>query len=140
MDITGVDDPEAEQDLIRKQRTDASMFPADVQVQMALLAQMQQLQMTQQQAQQEQMAQQAAQGQAAQRESLGGQQGMPMMNGEGEQPVLPPEGLPANAGGLPPSGPGENFLAQTQIQGGEANNRLLLQQPVAPEEESGGGY
>jgi len=94
----------------------------------------------QQQAQQQQAQQQAAQGQAAQRASMGGQEGMPMMNGEGEQPVLPPEGLPSNAGGLPPAGPGENFLAQTQVQGGEANNRLLLQTPIQPETEGGGGY
>ena len=140
MDVTGVDDPEAEQDLIRGERTDAAMFPADVQVQMSLMAMAQQLGVQQQQQQQQQAQQQAAQGQAAQRASMGGQEGMPMMNGEGEQPVLPPEGLPSNAGGLPPAGPGENFLAQTQVQGGEANNRLLLQTPIQPETEGGGGY
>lgn len=132
MDLTGVDDPSGEKDLIRDERTDASLFPADVQVQVALAAQLQQLNMTQQQ-----MGGGQDQAAAALQAQAGGAvpEGMPMMNGEAEQGMLPPEGEPLPPGGLAPSGPGENFLAQTAISGGEPNNRLLLQSPVAPEEE-----
>lgn len=139
MDATGVDDPEAEQTMIREQRTDASMFPADVLQQVSLMATMQQLQMTAQQQQQQSQQASMQQGLAAQRQSMGGQQGSPMMNGEGEQPQLPPEALPSNGGGLPPAGPGQNFDAQTMIGEQGAQSRLLLQQPIQPEGDQGGG-
>ncbi len=140
-DYTGVDDPEGEQDIIRKERTDASLFPADVQTIAALMATMQQLGMQQQMMGQQNAANQA---QASRQAQEGGYLGQPQMNGTGEQAMIPPSGMPMNAqpGGLPPSGPSENFLAQTAIQEGAPQNRLLLQQPIAPEEEgaSGGGY
>lgn len=139
MDRTGVDDPEAEQEIIRSERTDASLFPADVQVEVALAAQLQQMGMQQQMAQQQQQQTSIDQTRNAQRAALGGAGGSPQLNGAEENIPLPPEGLPSNAGGLPPAGPGENFLNQTQIKGGEANSRLLLQQPVQQQQGGGGG-
>ena len=44
MDRTGVDDPEAEQDIIREEQTDATLNPAAVQVMVSLMAMMQQMQ------------------------------------------------------------------------------------------------
>jgi hypothetical protein len=70
----------------------------------------------------------------------GGMTGTPMMNGAGEQAV-PPE-MPANAqdaalaglmGGNLQTGPGFNAVSQTQVKGGEAQNRILLQQPIGPQ-------
>lgn len=129
MDRVGVEDPEQEQDLIREERTDATMYPADVQVQAQLLALLQQMGFA---------ANQEAAGQAEMAaEQLGGlglggagtppgEEGLPAMNAPGEQPI-PPEGAPAPPEG--PVGPGEEtgFLAQTNIREGEPVNRLLSQ-------------
>jgi len=131
MDYTGVDDPEGEIARVREERTDATLFPADVQTMAALMATFQQLGMQQQQMGMGQ--QQAGQAANAQRQAAGGFTGQPMMNGGGEQVMTPPEAMPPGEGGLPPSGPGQNFLSQTAISGGEPNNRLLMQQPIAPE-------
>lgn len=150
MDATGVEDPEAEQDQIRKERTDAALFPADVQAQAALMATMQQIGMQQAQMQQAQQqmgtspdeaANAEAAAMAAQREAAGRAtpNGQPMMQGEGEQGVLPPEGLPSNVAGAP-AGPGGGFsgqgdynaVQQTMLLNGEVNNRTLLQQPLSP--------
>jgi hypothetical protein len=66
------------------------------------------------------------------------------MNGEGEQPMLPPEQMPANtpegasvAGPPPPPGGGlpSQAKAQFQIQGGEATSRIIGEQTV----QKGGG-
>ena len=43
MDRTGVDDPEAEQDIIREEQTDATLNPAAVQVMVTLMAILQQI-------------------------------------------------------------------------------------------------
>lgn len=127
MDRVGVEDPEQEQDLIREERTDATMFPADVQVQAQLLALLQQMGLAanpQAQAQAEQAGAQLG---------LGGPgsppvpPGQPAMNAPAEQPIGP--GGPPEIGGAPPApGGGEaGFLAQTAIRGGEPTNRLLSQ-------------
>jgi hypothetical protein len=133
-DVTGVDDPEGETAMIREERTDAALFPEQVLQQVSLMAALQQLQMTQQQAQGA-VQQQQSQSMAAAQQQAGGFMGSPMMNGAGEQIMTPQEAMPPGTppGGLPPSGPGENFLAQTQISNGEPESRLLLQQPIAPE-------
>jgi hypothetical protein len=166
MDRVGVDDPEAEQNLIREERTDATMFPADVQVQAALLAtlaQTRQMQMqTQQMDAQQQQAQQGPPGggppggpppppggppgaagppgglspqeqmqlqaQAGLMAAGGGQVAPPGMQGPGETPAggPPPANTPEGAANALPS----QMLAQTQIKGGEASNRLLTQQTL----------
>jgi hypothetical protein len=142
MDAVGIEDPEAEIDIIKEERTDASLFPADVQTQAALAAQLQQLQMTAQDMQ-------GALGGAPQPEQGGmgpldqlqmqAQQmapgGQPQLNGMGEQAVMPPEGLTPGApppGSAPLVGPGYNAASQTMVKEGEPTNRLLFQQPVGP--------
>jgi len=141
-DTTGVDDPEGETAIIREERTDATLFPADVQTQASLMMTLQQLQLNQQAAQVS-AQQQAAQAANAQRQAIGGFMGSPMMNGASEQIATPPEaGPPGGAAlppGLPPSGPGENLVSQTAIRAGEPSNRILMQQPIAPEAQGGGG-
>jgi len=148
-DKVGVEDPEAEIDVIKEERTDAALFPADVQTQAALMAQMQQMQMDANAMGQQQQAQQAGMGPAGgalEQLAMQAQQmspdGQPMLNGPGEQGMLPPEGTAPGTGGpgggLPPSGPGENLANQTMIKGGEPTNRILMQQPIAPPEEGAG--
>lgn len=98
MDRTGVDDPEAEQDVIREEQTDATLNPASVQVMVSLMAMMQQLQQQQPQGLQQQ-GQEAEQGMAANMAALrgqGGAQGTPSGNGPGESPNTPPEQQPGN--------------------------------------------
>lgn len=146
MDKVGVEDPEAEIDVIKEERTDAALFPADVQTQTALMAQMQQMQMDLQTMQQQlggggagamggnpmdQLAQQAA---------MAAPGGMPMFNQPGEQAVMPPEaltpGAPPPAGGVPQTGPGFNAVNQQMVKEGEVTNRMLFQQPIGPQEEA----
>lgn len=139
MDRTGVDDPEAEQNIIRNEQTDAALNPAAVQV-MAQLAQvLQSLGYAN--------AQQAVQGIA------GGQQGGPEAGmsdmralmgaaegqvGSGEQPVPAQETAPGNtaegqaqgAGPMTPPAGGPEVQAQTMIKGGEAQNRLMFNQSI----------
>jgi len=145
MDKVGVEDPEAELDILKEERTDAAIFPADVQTQVALMAQMQQMQMDMQQLQQQMGGQPGAPGGEAPMDQLAAQaagmapEGMPSMNAPGEQGVMPPEAMPPGGGQPPPgieSGPGFNASNQTMIKGGEPTNRMLLQQPLgAPPEE-----
>jgi hypothetical protein len=144
MDRVGVDDPEREQDMIREERTDATMFPAEVQVLAQLLATLRNMGFGQQ-PEATAMAEEAASMMADQRALGGGMEGMPSMNGEGEQPMMPPEML--SEGAPMPGGPGmpgepmplaqegSKMISQTQIVGGEARNRLLSQVPLgAPPE------
>ena len=148
MDAVGIEDPEAELDVVKEERTDAGLFPADVQTQVALMAQMQQMQMDQSQMQQslggapppgmggaggappmDQLAAQAA-GMSP--------DGMTMLNGAGEAGMMPPEGLaPGATPPALPTGPGYNSVNQTMIKGGEPTNRMLLQQPIGAQPEEG---
>ena len=136
MDATGVDDPEDEQDQMRKERQDAALFPADVQAQAALMAMMQQMQMTQQQmggqapggapmeADEEAMAAQEARRRAS---DEGVPQGEQQLQGEGEQGVAPP-------GSSQFEGRGDfNAVNQTMLMEGEPTNRTLFQQPLTDE-------
>lgn len=131
MDKVGVDDPESEQTVIREERTDASMFPADVQVMAQLMLLLQQLGiMPQQQAE--------AQGQLSQAQTLaayrqpGGGQGSPMLNAPEEQVGVPPEGAPANTPEgealTGPTVPPPEVQGQTLVQEGEASNRIVSTQ------------
>ena len=144
MDRTGVDDPEAEQNIIRAEQTDVALNPASVQVIAAVATQLQ--------AMGYQNAQQAVEGLAggegaavpgspdeqAQMEAMRAQMGAaPGVPGSNEQPMPANEAMPSNVEGAPagagpaaaPGGPGE-VMAQTMVKGGEATNRLLFQQPI----------
>jgi hypothetical protein len=147
MERTGVDDPEAEQNLIREERTDATMFPAEVQMLAQLLAGLKNMGYGQP-PEAEEMAEEAASSMADIASMTGQTGGMPSMNGEGETPTLPPEAMPpgeemaaaagmreAGGGAMPLQEPGSKFISQTQMQGGEINGRILTQVPLgqAPE-------
>jgi hypothetical protein len=150
MDRTGVDDPEAEQNTIRAEQTDAALNPAAVQV-MAQLAQvLQSLGFAN--------AQQAAQAVGGQQgggmppgASMGDMRGLlgaaPGQVGSGEQPIPAQEAMPGNtpegqavgAGPVAPLPEGGQVLAQTMVKGGEASNRLMFQQEIGgqPPAEAG---
>lgn len=140
MDRVGVDDPEAEQNLIREERTDATLFPADVQVQAALLATLAQTRAMQQQMgpppgeEQMQSPEDAEmQTQAALMAAGGGQVAPPGMQAPEEQPLGGPP--PANVEGAP--GTPSQMLGQFQINEGEVNNRIVGQNTIQSSEESG---
>lgn len=135
MDATGVEDPEDEQNEIRKERQDAALFPADVQAQAALMAMMQQMQMQEQQ----NAAQQGAPGagpldeegaidaEEARRkagdEAAG--EGQEQLQEPGEQPASGPSAF---------SGQGDNeAVNQSMIHEGEVKSRMLTQQPLTVE-------
>lgn len=149
MDAVGVEDPESEITQVKEERTDASLFPADVQVQAALMSTMQQLQITAQQLQAQGGGDQQQLGPGGEEAggvtpeqaaaTFGQQGGGPTdtsMQGPGEQVMGVPEGTP---GGPQAAGAGP-FLAQTMIKEGQPSNRLMFEQqlggPPAGEEEA----
>lgn len=95
MDMVGVDDPETEQDLIREERTDATMFAADVAVMAQLLSTLQSLGLQAPADVQGQASAQLASGQNDLRTALGAStpDGSPMMQSPDEQGMMPPEGM-----------------------------------------------
>jgi hypothetical protein len=146
MDRTGVDDPEAEQNIIRGEQTDAALNPAAVQV-MAQLAQVLQS-MGFANAQQaaaavggggggpmEGVPEQPGAGMADMRQLLGAAEGQV---GSGEQPIPAQEAMPGNTpeGQAVGAGPPGELTTQTMVKGGEATGRILSQQtvPAAPPE------
>jgi hypothetical protein len=154
MDRTGVDDPEAEQNIIRSEQTDVSLNPAAVQVIAAVATQLQAMGM---QNAQQAIGQMGAGGPEEEGEEpdqeamlndmrslMGGGEGAGVP-GSGEGPIPAEEAMPGNTpegqmtGAGPVLEPGSQVLAQTQVKGGEAQNRLLFQQQIgeaAPEEEA----
>jgi hypothetical protein len=135
MDRVGVDDPETEADIIRSERTDASMFPADVATMAQLMTVLQSLGYGAPPAAEEALGQQAG-SLAEMRAQLGGRSGVPSLNAPEEQPGVPPEGMPANtpegaeaAGVIAPEGGAvplaEDIRSQTMLQGGETTGRIL---------------
>lgn len=131
MDVVGVDDPETEQDLIREERTDATMFPADVQVMAQLLGALQALGLQAPQAQ-AMAGQQMASGQQDLAQAVGAAVPANSTSAQlpGDQGVVPPE-----AGGslvTPPASPVESqpALMQGMIQNGQAKGRIMTQQKL----------
>jgi hypothetical protein len=136
MNIVGIDDPETEQDLIREERTDATMFPADVQVMAQLMAALQALGLNAPAAQ-GMAGQQAASGNDALRQALGAganSTGMQSPDTQLNPPVIPgspAEAQPAGASGAPfASGPDNAPVLQGMVQGGEAKGRIMTQQKL----------
>lgn len=137
MDAVGVDDPETELDFIRDERTDATLFPADVQVMAQLLGALQSLGIQAPQSAQAQAEAQAGSGTEALRQALGAStpSGMPGGPGPGGAPesegMTPPiTGASPNAGGEQPliSAPDNAPVMQGLLQGGEAKGRIMTQQ------------
>lgn len=139
MDAVGVDDPETEQDMIREERTDASLFPQDVQVEVQLIAALQSLGIGAPSNVQQDAQQQMASGQNDLRTALSGAipQNSPSSQLPGDQGITPPEALTPGAplpfaqgpqgqsAGATPQG-----LAQTRIEAGKAKSRILTQQQL----------
>jgi hypothetical protein len=136
MNVVGIDDPETEQDLIREERTDATMFPADVQVMAQLMSALQALGLNSQAAQ-GMAQQQAANGNNDLRNALGGATPDNTASSQlpGDQGVTPPvPGAPAEAGG----GPGAPFaqaqsnapVMQGMLQGGTAKGRIMTERKL----------
>lgn len=151
MDAVGVDDPETEQQRIREESTDATLWPERVQVMAQLLGALQALGLNAPAGAEQQAQGQMTSGQADLRKALGaatpdnmpgagGPGGAPEM--QGQQPPIP--GLPPEAGGPPGAQPpgGQPFaqgpgpaapqppVLQGMIQGGQAKGRILTQQKL----------
>lgn len=136
MNLVGIDDPETEQDLIREERTDATMFPSDVQVMAQLLGVLQSLGLQAPAGAVAGQEQGMAQGQNDLRNALGG---ATPQNGQasqlpGDQGMTPPiPGAPAEAGGGagapfaqgPDSGGGQ--VMQGMLMGGQAKGRIMTE-------------
>lgn len=115
MDRTGVEDPVEEKVVVREEQTDASLNPASVQAMAQLMAVLQQLGISSP----EQAQQQALNSARTLNAAPGGTQSL---NGPENAGNAPPEARPANAEG--------GLLAQTMLQGGEAQGRILSQQEL----------
>jgi hypothetical protein len=142
MDAVGVDDPETEQDMIREERTDATLFPEDVQVMAQLLSVLQSLGLNAPQGAQDQAQAQMSSGQADLRKALGARTPDNTTSSQlpGDQGIAPPiPGAPPAAGGAPAPGeqqpspfasPQDTAMAQTMIQAGKPRNRIMTQQTL----------
>lgn len=129
MDVVGVDDPETEQDLIRSERTDATLFPADVQVMAQLLGALQAMGIQAPQNAQAQAGAQAgsateALGQALNAGAPDGAEGQQY----GTQPQVPPTtGAEGSLVGPPEAQPA---VMQGMLMNGEAKGRIMTEQKL----------
>lgn len=138
MDAVGVDDPETEQDYIREERTDATLFPADVQVMAQLLGALQQLGIQAPQGAEQMASQQAGSGAEALQAALGAaapatgpEQGGPggAPEAQANTPTVP--GAMGNAAGALVAPPGDKpTVMQGMIEGGKAKGRIMTQQSL----------
>lgn len=128
MDELGVDSPEKEIDLIKKERMDASLFPGDVNAYIAVMAAMQTMQQNQA-AMQQQIA--AMQADAKGQQQAAAQQAQPQ-GIQGDNAESP--GMPATAAGGPPPANGQGPIAGTTLiraqpgGGAQVLNQLAIQQ------------
>ena len=101
MDAVGVDDPETEMDMIREERTDATLWPQDVMVMAQLMGALKNLGLQAPQGVQGQEQKQLASGQNALSTALGAGQADNTNSSQlpGDQGLMPPEGVPP--GGTP---------------------------------------
>lgn len=139
MDAVGVDDPETEQDYIREERTDATLFPADVQVMAQLLGALHSLGIQPPQGAQQAAEAQAGSGAEALQASLGGaapntgvEQGGP---GGGDAQAVTPnvagaEGDAAGAASLVSAPAKQPAIMQGMVQDGKAKGRIMTQQKL----------
>jgi hypothetical protein len=140
MDAVGVDDPEQEQNIIREERTDATLWPADVQVMAQLMAALQSLGLNAPQGAQAQAQGQMGSGQEALRQALGAAtpQGTVGSQGVGNQGETPPiTGAAPEAGGAQPpfaqaqaAPAGATTQLQGMLQNGQTKGRIMTNQPL----------
>lgn len=141
MDAVGVDDPEGEQQLIREESTDATLWPERVQLMAQLLGALQSLGLQAPEGAQAQAEGQMTSGQADLRTALGAATpnsapGGPGPGGApedmGQQPPIP--GLPQEAGGAPmpfAAGPdAQPPLLESMVQNGKLSGRIRTQQKL----------
>lgn len=141
MDAVHVDDPEVEQDLIREERTDATLFPADVEVMAQLMGALQSLGLQPNQATQDQASATVQSGTEGLRNALGNATpqnttSSQLSGDQGETPPIP--GASPNAGGEQPpfgqapqgQGQGNSALLQGRIIDGQDKGRILTQQQL----------
>ena len=143
MDAVGVDDPETEQDLIREESTDATLWPERVQVMAQLMGVLQSLGLNAPQGAQDQASGQAASGQQDLRAALGAQTpdnttGSQSPDTQGQTPTIP--GAGPDAGGAPPpfaagqaaaaSGAPPPPMMQGMLQNGKTKGRIMTQQSL----------
>ena len=139
MDATGVDDPEGEQQLIREESTDATLWPERVQLMAQLLGALQSLGLQAPEGAQEQAEGQMTSGQADLRKALGEQTpqvdegaGGPGADGAPEPPPIP--GVSPESGGAPlpfANGPdAQPPVMQGMIQNGTVKGRIMTQQKL----------
>lgn len=122
MDMVGVDDPETEQDLIREERTDASLFPADVQAMAQLMAILRQLGLAQ-----------SPEGAGA--PTPGGTRETLREAARSATPTNATSTQQPGEVGMPPA-EAQPMLAQSMLAGGQVKSRILSQVQIPPE---GGG-
>lgn len=145
MDAVGVDDPEQEQNIIRAERTDATLWPADVQVMAQLMGVLQSLGLQPPPGAQAQVGAQGASGQEALRQALGagtpnveaggqsGTQGItPDITGADpnaggpEQPFAQPQaGSPPPGSQVAPKAGGPSVQLKGMIQNGVSRGRIM---------------
>ena len=140
MGMVGVDDPEQEQNIIREESTDATLFPDRVQLMAQLMSILNTLGLQNSPGANAQAQGQMASGQTDLRAALGGatpqnDQGAQAPEDQGQTPPI--AGAAPEAGGAQPFAraqvpAGASTQLQTAIQGGKfQKNRITTQQPVA---------
>ena len=146
MDATGVDDPETEQDLIREERTDATMFPESVQVMAQLMGALKSLGLTPSAATTAAVGSQATSGQHdlaaagvsatpdnSTSSQLPGDQAIPPGDASTGAPPDPnaPQGMTPGPGAQPPPfAVGPPAVMQDKLVGGQTTGRILSQQKL----------
>jgi hypothetical protein len=145
MSVVGVDDPETEQDMIREESTDATLWPERVQVMAQLMATFQSLGLQANSATQGQAQAQATSGMGQLQNALGAQTpdnstGMQSPDTQGQTPQVPmppfaaagQPGLQNDGGqGGMPGRPGGPPVLQNQIKGGKVGPQTSIKSQVA---------
>ncbi len=136
MDMVGIDDPETEQQMIREERTDATMFPADVQIMAQLMAALQSLGLQVPGGVQKQAQGQMTSGQTDLRAALGtatpnNTTSSQLAGDQGMTPAIP--GAPEAAGGAPapfaqgPAPAQQAPLMQQTLSAGQTKGKIISQ-------------
>ncbi len=130
MDWVGVDDPEQEQEIIRGERTDATLFPADVQTMAQLMGILTQMGLAAPPGAQQQAQAQGASGTEALRQALGAG-ASPLAGSQQDTQAQPPPipGAGPSAGGGP-FAQGNEAQIQTMLQNGKTTGRVLTNTKV----------
>lgn len=140
MDAVGVDDPEQEQNIIRRESTDATLWPDRVSLMVQLMTALNAAQQQMPQGAQDQAKGQAQTGAAALQDALGMQAPSPSPNGAGQYDQMVPPSVaggenapsaqgPAGQAAQPFASAGNSGPQPTQvqsmIQGGKISGRIL---------------